>query len=56
MTANEIAYAIQENRKMAMFFLERNAEGDCQKAAECLKWSEELMAQVSEDPNHFDNI
>ena len=56
MTAQEISYAIQENRKMAMFFLDRNAEGDCQKAAQCLAWNEELLAQVPADPNHFDNI
>ena len=39
-----------------MFFLDRNAEGDCQKAAQCLAWNEELLNEIAEDPSHFDNI
>ena len=56
MTAQEIGFAIQENAKMAAFFLGRNAEGDSAKAAQCLAWNKELLTQASNDASYFDNI
>ena len=56
MTSQETSFAIQENIKMAEFFINRNSEGDLTKAAQCLAWNEKLMAQALDKVNHFDNI
>lgn len=56
MTRQEIAYAIQENTKMAEFFKARNAEGDAAKAQQCLQWNIRLLSTQPDDDTHFDNI